>query len=83
LPALSASAAAPESLHPALWRASQVGQTRAGTLPTGFVELDAELPGGGWPHRVLTELLLPHPGVGEMRLLAPALAALAGRQRAA
>jgi protein ImuA len=30
---------------------------------------------------VLTELLLPHPGVGELRLLAPALAALQRQQR--
>ncbi len=30
---------------------------------------------------MLTELLLPHPGVGEMRLLAPALARIAGAGR--
>ena len=44
-------------------------------MPSGFAALDAQLPGGGWPRRVLTELLLPHPGVGEVRLLAPSLAA--------
>ena len=44
---------------------------------SGFAALDAQLPGGGWPHGVLTELLLPEPGVGELRLLAPALAAVA------
>jgi protein ImuA len=66
----------PETLHPALWRASQLGHaTRAG-LASGFAALDAELPGGGWPCGALTELLLPHPGVGEWRLLAPVLAAL-------
>lgn len=68
--------AAPETLHPALWRASQLGGARAAVTPSGFAPLDAELPGGGWPHRVLTELLLPHAGLGEMRLLAPALARL-------
>jgi protein ImuA len=67
---------APERLHPALWRASQVGAGRAAVGRSGFAALDAELPGGGWPHRALTELLLPHPGLGEMRLLAPALAAI-------
>ncbi|MEP6740150.1 MAG: translesion DNA synthesis-associated protein ImuA, partial [Caldimonas sp.] len=36
---------------------------------------DAELPGGGWPRRALSELLLPHPGIGEIRLLAPSLIA--------
>lgn len=70
---------APEQLHPALWRASQMGVGRHAVTATGFLALDAELPGGGWPHRALTELLLPHPGLGEMRLLAPALAHIAGR----
>ena len=65
----------PERLHPALWRAHQVGHQRGVVLPSGFAALDAELPGGGWPARALTELLLPHPGIGEVRLLAPALAA--------
>lgn len=73
--------AAPEALHPALWRASQVGGQRVVTWPSGYVRLDAELPGGGWPARSLTELLLPHPGLGEMRLLAPVLAAVQREQR--
>ncbi|HEY6135183.1 MAG TPA: recombinase RecA, partial [Rubrivivax sp.] len=79
--AIFASAPEPETLHPALWRAHQLVRPRDAALATGFAELDAELPGGGWPRRVLTELLLPHPGVGEMRLLAPALAAVAQVQR--
>ena len=66
----------PLQLHPALWRAHQLGRQRDGTTASGFAELDAELPGGGWPARALTELLLPHPGIGELRLLAPALAAV-------
>ncbi len=65
------------ALHPAVWRASQIGGAPRRTTASGFAVLDAQLPGGGWPHGVLTELLLPHPGVGELRLLAPALAALA------
>jgi len=68
----------PGALHPALWRAHQLARAADAALPTGFAALDAQLPGGGWPRRTLTELLLPHPGVGEMRLLAPALAAVAG-----
>ena len=64
----------PATLHPGVWRASQIGGAPRRTVPSGFAALDAQLPGGGWPHGVLTELLLPHPGVGELRLLAPALA---------
>ena len=48
---------------------------------SGYDELDAQLPGGGWPAGVLTELLLPHAGVGELRLLAPVLGALQSQQR--
>lgn len=76
-PALPPAAADPVALHPALWRASQLG--RPGheiAWATGFAALDAVLPGGGWPAGALTELLLPHPGVGEWRLLAPVLAAV-------
>ena len=57
-----------------LWRASQVARARGTVCPSGFAGLDGVLPGGGWPARELTELLLPHPGVGELRLLAPAIA---------
>ena len=64
------------ALHPAVWRASQIGSGTLRTSASGFATLDAQLPGGGWPHGVLTELLLPQPGIGELRLLAPALAAL-------
>ncbi len=60
---------APETLHPDLWRGHQFGRHAERGLPSGFALLDAQLPGGGWPRRALTELLLPHPGVGEIRLL--------------
>jgi protein ImuA len=66
---------APETLHPALWLGHQLGRSAARAVASGFAALDAELPDGGWPRRVLSELLLPHPGVGEIRLLAPPLVA--------
>lgn len=58
-----------------LWRGSNLGAATDPTLPSGFSALDAELPGGGWPLRAVTELLVPQFGVLEWRLLAPALAA--------
>ena len=72
---LPAARPAPESLHPALWYGHQLGRTAAAAVASGFDALDAQLPGGGWPRRALTELLLPYSGIGEIRLLAPALAA--------
>ena len=66
---------APETLHPALWLGHQLGRSAVRAVASGFAALDAELPDGGWPRRVLSELLLPHPGVGEIRLLAPPLVA--------
>ena len=62
--------------------ATSSGRAGVQTVASGFAALDAELPGGGWPRRVLSELLLPHPGVGEIRLLAPALVGGAARRSA-
>jgi hypothetical protein len=36
--------------------------------------MDEQLPGGGWPRGALTEILLEREGIGELRLLLPALA---------
>lgn len=61
--------------HPRIWR----GNALAGgvpAVPTGFAELDAALPGGGWPSGALTELLVSARGIGELGLLVPALARL-------
>ena len=60
--------------HPSVWR----GRSRAAipTVSTGFAALDAGLPGGGWPRHGLVEVLTPQPGVGELYLLLPAMAAL-------
>jgi protein ImuA len=70
----------PELIHPELWRGHQLGRARHQVVPTGQPLLDHQLPGGGWPKQALTELLVRQPGVGEMRLLAPALATVARGQ---
>src|SRR5262245_25847935 len=66
--------------HPGLWRARESGSTQASGLSTGFSALDRCLPGGGWPRHGLIELLVERPGIGELRLLMPALAALCGEE---
>lgn len=66
--------------HPALWRGGSTADAPA-TVPTGFRRLDERLPGGGWPLSTLVELLVPSPGVGELRLLLPALRALSAARR--
>jgi protein ImuA len=71
------------ALHPTLWRASQLARVAGVVCSSTHPALDVELPGGGWPCRALTELLLPHPGIGELRLLLPALAAGADASSAA
>jgi cell division inhibitor SulA len=62
--------------HPLVWRGDQLASSRD-AIPSGFADLDAELPGGGWPKDALIELLRDAEGVAGLRLLAPALASLA------
>jgi hypothetical protein len=45
--------------------------------PSGFAELDASLPGGGWPVGAIVELMPEAMGIGELSLLMPALSRLA------
>ena len=67
--------------HPFATRHQGCPRAAVRPLASGFGALDAQLPGGGWPRRALSELLLAHPGVGEMRLLAPALVGVQQRSR--
>jgi len=63
---------------PNLWRGDDWIQADSRTDYTscGHEDLDRELPGHGWPHGQLVELLVDHPGIGELSLLLPALAAV-------
>ncbi len=68
----------PASLpHPAVWRASHLGGSPGPCVDTGYRALSAELPGRGWPRGQLIEFLVARDGVGELRLLQPALGRLA------
>jgi len=68
-----------------IWRGDQtppkVSAVNDACLSSGFAELDALLPGGGWPRGALTEIILPHEGVGALSLLMPALARLSRARR--
>ncbi len=66
--------------HPAIWRGTRVA--RPDVLPSGYGQLDAHLPGGGWPSSGLIEVLVSRFGVGELTLLLPAMAALTARPMA-
>ena len=58
--------------NPLVWRGDQLAPT-ADAVPSGFSDLDRELPGGGWPRGGLTELLADDEGIGELGLVLPAL----------
>jgi cell division inhibitor SulA/protein ImuA len=59
-----------------IWRGDTLACLPESAIPSGHAELDAELPGGGWPRGNLTEILVDRGGLGEMSLLLPALAQL-------
>lgn len=65
--------------HPGIWRGSELARSACPGIASGFAALDAELPGGGWPRGALTEILPQHEGIGELRILGPALAQLAAQ----
>ena len=65
--------------NPRVWRGSSQVNTRTG-LASGFPRLDRCLPGGGWPLEALTEILIGQYGIGELRLLMPALAELSAEE---
>ena len=70
------SPAFPLSLPPGVWQGRAWAAAQQRVQPTGHAALDAELPGGGWPCGVLSELLLPPHAACEWTLLLPALACL-------
>lgn len=67
--------------HTAIWRGDDLARVAVPSVATGYEALDRELPGGGWPVGALTELLHEREGIGELRLVAPALAKLSAAGR--
>jgi protein ImuA len=67
--------------HPQLWRAGMPVAARDQAIASGYEMLDELLAGGGWPRDGLVELLADQVGIGELRLLAPALAALSRQEQ--
>ncbi|MAI42283.1 MAG: SOS cell division inhibitor SulA [Gammaproteobacteria bacterium] len=63
-----------------LWRASNINYEFRQGIPSGYPLLDSHLTRSGWPTDGVTEFLYDHYGIGELRLLAPALAYLSQRQ---
>ena len=61
--------------HPRIWRAGAGPRSFRRALGTGFKRLDQAL-AGGWPAASLNELLVDTWGIGEFRLLMPAISAL-------
>ena len=63
---------------PALWRGRDTQPERPGAnaVDTGFADLNALLPNGGWPLRAVIELNVSTWGNGELQLLLPVMARL-------
>jgi hypothetical protein len=62
-----------------VWRAGEWSQQAV--CRSGYAELDAILPGGGWPRSGLTEILSPAATRGALHAVLPALATLSREER--
>lgn len=60
------------SKHHLVWQGNTAGRKGSG-VSTGFDQLDQALPTRGWPEAALTEITVPYWGLGELRLLLPAM----------
>lgn len=56
-----------------VWQGNELAEADSQVISSGYAALDQLLPGQGWSAGGLTELLIEHSGVGEVRLLAHAL----------
>ena len=59
--------------RPDVWLGDRLASNTLPALSSGYSQLDAELPGGGWQRGALTEILSDGVGLGECSLLLPIL----------
>jgi cell division inhibitor SulA/protein ImuA len=64
-----------------VWRAKDGGRYIMNGTPTGHPQLDATLPGGGWPANAITEIVSPQWGMGELQLLLPLMRTITQQKR--
>jgi hypothetical protein len=57
--------------NPALWRGQSRNPVSGDALDSGFEELNAILPTGGWPLKSVIELVVDEWGNGELQILLP------------
>jgi protein ImuA len=62
-----------------IWRGDELATSEGKAVPTGSRELNAQLPGGGWPVGALVEVLQAQSGQNDWRLLLPALCHVQGK----
>ncbi|NOX43086.1 MAG: translesion DNA synthesis-associated protein ImuA [Gammaproteobacteria bacterium] len=68
--------------NPNLWRAGDRSSHNTGSgISTGYADLDAILPDGGWPTNALVEVITPQWGIGELQLLLPSMIAATQQNR--
>lgn len=68
-----ATTALSSQLRRQVWQGNELAEADSRVISSGYAPLDQLLPGRGWSAGGLTELLIEHCGVGEVRLLAHAL----------
>jgi len=68
-----AATALSSQLRRQVWKGNELAEADSRVISSGYAALDQLLPGQGWSAGGLTELLIEHGGVGEVRLLAHTL----------
>jgi hypothetical protein len=67
--------------NPALWRMRDFARYSPQGMSTGYPQLDSILPAQGWPSSALIEVVTPHWGIGELKLLLPLMKSMTEQKR--